>query len=99
MDDPGVNDYSVSLDTQEVIVKGTIPYEDVYAKIQKTGKEVRRLSPTTGWLPILFPLDHQWQDGRVAKRLPERGRAELRLRLTHTCLYRHIYRCPRFYPR
>ncbi|KAL1671746.1 hypothetical protein EV122DRAFT_272177 [Schizophyllum commune] len=36
----GVNDYSVSLDTQEVIVKGTLPYEDVYAKIQKTGKEI-----------------------------------------------------------
>ena len=36
-------------------------------------------------------------DGRVAKRLPERGRAELRLSLTHTCLYRHIIRCPRFF--
>ena len=43
MGDPGVNDYSVSLDTQEVIVKGTLPYEDVYAKIQKTGKEVRTI--------------------------------------------------------
>ncbi|KAL1744871.1 hypothetical protein HDZ31DRAFT_63676 [Schizophyllum fasciatum] len=37
----GVNDYSVSLDTQEVIVKGTLPYDEVLAKIQKTGKEVR----------------------------------------------------------
>ena len=56
MGDPGVNDYSVSLDTQEVIVKGTLPYEDVYAKIQKTGKEVRRSSSGHGWLLILFPL-------------------------------------------
>ncbi|SJL00429.1 uncharacterized protein ARMOST_03742 [Armillaria ostoyae] len=37
----GVNDYSVNLDTQEVIVKGSIPYEDVLARIKKTGKEVR----------------------------------------------------------
>ncbi|KAK0450900.1 hypothetical protein EV421DRAFT_2050781 [Armillaria borealis] len=37
----GVNDYTVNLDTQEVIVKGSIPYEDVLARIKKTGKEVR----------------------------------------------------------
>jgi len=30
----------VNLDTQEVVVKGTIPYEDVLARIKKTGKEV-----------------------------------------------------------
>ncbi|KAJ7097893.1 hypothetical protein B0H15DRAFT_627461 [Mycena belliarum] len=31
----------VNLETQEVLVTGTIPYEDVLAKIKKTGKEVR----------------------------------------------------------
>jgi len=37
----GVSSYSVDLGTQEVIVKGTIAYDDVLAKIKKTGKEVR----------------------------------------------------------
>ncbi|TFY79406.1 hypothetical protein EWM64_g4605 [Hericium alpestre] len=37
----GVSSYSVNLDTQEVLVTGTIPYDDLLAKIQKTGKEVR----------------------------------------------------------
>ncbi|TRM63679.1 hypothetical protein BD626DRAFT_495054 [Schizophyllum amplum] len=37
----GVDDFTVTLDTQEVIVKGTMPYDDVLAKIKKTGKEVR----------------------------------------------------------
>ncbi|KAF8874986.1 hypothetical protein BD779DRAFT_1651446, partial [Infundibulicybe gibba] len=31
----------VDLETQEVLVKGTIPYDDLYTKIKKTGKEVR----------------------------------------------------------
>jgi len=37
----GVEDFSVSLEKQEVLVTGTIPYDDLYAKIQKTGKEIR----------------------------------------------------------
>ncbi|KAJ7046815.1 copper chaperone taha [Mycena alexandri] len=37
----GVSDFSVNLETQEVLVTGTMPYEDVLAKIKKTGKEVR----------------------------------------------------------
>ncbi|EPQ58712.1 hypothetical protein GLOTRDRAFT_98891 [Gloeophyllum trabeum ATCC 11539] len=37
----GVSSYDISLEKQEVIVKGTIPYDDLLAKIQKTGKEVR----------------------------------------------------------
>jgi len=37
----GVSSYTVDLDKQEVIVKGTILYEDVLARIKKTGKEVR----------------------------------------------------------
>ncbi|KAJ3489090.1 hypothetical protein NLI96_g2393 [Meripilus lineatus] len=37
----GVASYDISLEKQEVIVKGTIPYDDLLAKIKKTGKEVR----------------------------------------------------------
>ena len=39
-----MSEYSVSLEKQEVLVKGTIPYEDLLAKIKKTGKEVSVLS-------------------------------------------------------
>ena len=38
----GVSSYDISLEKQEVIVKGTVPYDDVLEKIKKTGKEVRR---------------------------------------------------------
>lgn len=51
----GVDTFTVDLDTQEVVVKGTMPYEDVLARIKKTGKEVsppvfaeRRLTDRTG---------------------------------------------------
>ncbi|GAA6022437.1 hypothetical protein JCM11491_005507 [Sporobolomyces phaffii] len=38
----GINSYDVSLETQEVIVRTrAVSYEDVLAKIKKTGKEVR----------------------------------------------------------
>ncbi|KAJ7109413.1 hypothetical protein C8R44DRAFT_802440 [Mycena epipterygia] len=40
-EDGGVSDFSVNLETQEVLVTGSIPYEDLLAKIKKTGKEVR----------------------------------------------------------
>ncbi|TNY19715.1 copper chaperone taha [Rhodotorula diobovata] len=36
----GVSSYDVSLDTQQVVVKTTVPYDDILAKIKKTGKEV-----------------------------------------------------------
>lgn len=36
-----VSDFTVTLETQEVLVKGPIGYDDLLAKIQKTGKEVR----------------------------------------------------------
>ncbi|KAJ3725918.1 hypothetical protein EV361DRAFT_877163 [Lentinula raphanica] len=39
--DGGVVDFSVDLETQEVIVESTLPYDDILAKIKKTGKEVR----------------------------------------------------------
>lgn len=36
----GVDSYDISLEKQEVIVKGTVPYDTVLEKIKKTGKEV-----------------------------------------------------------
>lgn len=36
----GVSDFTVDLETQEVIVKGSAEYDDVLARIKKTGKEV-----------------------------------------------------------
>lgn len=40
---PGVDSYDVSLETQQVIVKGSAPYDLVLEKIKKTGKEVGEL--------------------------------------------------------
>jgi hypothetical protein len=34
-----VTSYTVDLATQKVVVKGTISYDDVLAKLKKTGKE------------------------------------------------------------
>ncbi|KAI0709328.1 hypothetical protein C8Q76DRAFT_576640, partial [Earliella scabrosa] len=36
----GVSSYDISLEKQEVLVKGTIGYDDLHAKIAKTGKQV-----------------------------------------------------------
>jgi len=36
----GVSEFTVNLETQEVLVKGTLPYDDVLAGISKTGKQV-----------------------------------------------------------
>ena len=41
-DGAGVSSYDISLEKQEVVVTGTIPYDDLHAKIAKTGKQVRR---------------------------------------------------------
>jgi copper chaperone len=35
-----VSEFTVDLQTQEVVVKGTTPYDEVLATIKKTGKEV-----------------------------------------------------------
>ena len=35
-----VSSFDVNLETQEVVVKGNAPYDDVLAAIKKTGKEV-----------------------------------------------------------
>ena len=40
----GVSSYDISLEKQEVLVKGTIGYDDLHAKIAKTGKQVCPLS-------------------------------------------------------
>ncbi|PPR08085.1 hypothetical protein CVT24_010546 [Panaeolus cyanescens] len=37
----GVSSFEVSLEKQEVLVNGTIEYEELLAKLKKTGKEVR----------------------------------------------------------
>ena len=37
----GVDSYDISLEKQEVLVTGTIGYDDLLEKIKKTGKEVR----------------------------------------------------------
>ncbi|KAJ7219305.1 hypothetical protein GGX14DRAFT_356675, partial [Mycena pura] len=63
----GVSEFSVNLETQEVLVTGTIPYEDVLAKIKKTGKEVRG---TFAHVPLvslclLFFLGSLWGDSRM----------------------------------
>lgn len=36
----GVSSYDISLEKQEVIVKTAIPYDDIHAKIAKTGKKI-----------------------------------------------------------
>jgi hypothetical protein len=43
----GVSEYEVSLEKQEVFVTGAIPYDDLLAKIKKTGKEVRPRRPSS----------------------------------------------------
>ncbi|ORY64599.1 copper chaperone taha [Leucosporidium creatinivorum] len=37
----GVSSYDISLEKQEVLVTTTVPYDDILAKIKKTGKEVK----------------------------------------------------------
>ena len=52
----GVSSFDVNLTTQEVVVKGTIPYDDVLAKIKKTGKEVRL--PSSLSIPLTLLIYH-----------------------------------------
>ncbi|GAA5988446.1 hypothetical protein JCM11641_005345 [Rhodosporidiobolus odoratus] len=37
----GVSSYSISLPDQTVLVTTSVPYDDILAKIKKTGKEVK----------------------------------------------------------
>ncbi|KAJ8507968.1 hypothetical protein ONZ45_g9713 [Pleurotus djamor] len=36
----GVSEYEISLEKQEVLVKGPIEYDTLYEKINKTGKQI-----------------------------------------------------------
>lgn len=38
--DLGVDEYGVSLEKQQMLVTGTIPYDELLEKIKKTGNEV-----------------------------------------------------------
>lgn len=61
----GVSDFSVSLETQEVLVTGTIPYDDLLAKLKKTGKEVSHaiILVAGACLSLLGSL---WRDSRMS---------------------------------
>lgn len=61
----GVTSYNVNLDTQEVLVKGTLPYDDVLARIKKTGKEVNNVlhsfaTSLTYWAPSGAVRYYNW---------------------------------------
>ena len=43
----GISSYDVSLEKQEVIVRGSADYDYILEKIKKTGKEVTIPSPQT----------------------------------------------------
>ena len=51
---PGISTYDVSLEKQEVLVKGTIDYDTLLEKIKKTGKEVSgtRCAAAGGWIEL-----------------------------------------------
>lgn len=49
----GVEKYDISLETQLVNVTGTIPYDDLLAKIKKTGKEVCGHAASFGVIELL----------------------------------------------
>ena len=64
----GVSSYDISLEKQEVLVKGTIPYDDLKAKIAKTGKEVRSRARAECHLGLGGSSDgpdHLWRNGCV----------------------------------
>ncbi len=44
MEPAGISSYDISLEKQEVVVKGTIGYDTLLEKIKKTGKEVSWVS-------------------------------------------------------
>ena len=64
----GVSDYTVTRETQEVIVKGTVGYDYVLEKIKKTGKEVRSRARAECHLGLGGSSDgpdHLWRNGCV----------------------------------
>lgn len=60
-----MSSYDISLEKQEVLVKGTIGYDDLHAKIAKTGKQVRFECGCVGWLVLMGWLDHLGRDCRM----------------------------------
>ena len=52
----GVASYDVSLEKQEVLVKGTIGYDELLEKIKKTGKEVRTPALSSVYFPLTASL-------------------------------------------
>lgn len=60
---PGVSSYDVSLEKQEVLVTGTIPYNDLLEKIKKTGKEVCRPPRSLGMQITQRQLSPQVRSG------------------------------------
>jgi copper chaperone len=49
----GVSSFDISLEKQEVIVRGPASYDDVLEKIKKTGKEVR-WSTVVSWTDLIY---------------------------------------------
>ncbi|PSR74132.1 hypothetical protein PHLCEN_2v10088 [Hermanssonia centrifuga] len=71
----GVSSYDVSLEKQEVLVTGTIAYDELYAKIAKTGKQdscryedMVKMGGVYFYSSLMFPQDNAkdwtpWQVG------------------------------------
>lgn len=53
----GVDSYDVSLEKQEVIVRGSAEYDYVLEKIKKTGKEVRRYKLSFARMPLFSHIE------------------------------------------
>ncbi|EMD38385.1 hypothetical protein CERSUDRAFT_48050, partial [Gelatoporia subvermispora B] len=73
----GVSSYDISLETQEVVVKGTVPFEEVLERIKKTGKEVRYDEsssgrPLTGLAPGSLQRGRRMNDASGCVRGPGR---------------------------
>ncbi|KAK4056737.1 Cytosolic copper metallochaperone [Microbotryomycetes sp. JL221] len=49
----GVSSYNVSLPEQSVTVNTTVPYDDILAKIKKTGKQVKGGKVVSGPTPAV----------------------------------------------
>jgi hypothetical protein len=66
----GVSDFSVNLETQEVLVTGSIPYDDLLAKLKKTGKEVRLSAFRSAFMSLFYLLGSLWGDLDLITRTP-----------------------------
>jgi hypothetical protein len=57
----GISSFTVTRETQEVLVKTAIPYEDILEKIKKTGKEVRKQITAHIHLESLTPRHSEFE--------------------------------------